>query len=218
MDEDNLQALQALQPVGGRADLQLFLSFCGDPTDVSVPDPYYGGSAGFERVLDIIEDAIMSIQGVRDVSSSIRQGVANAILIKPNQIGTLSETLQAIELAKRAGLDACAGDWVLEVDADERVSLDLAAAIRATTAAGRTAYSPAWVPDGRRFVFTEYQEGKWIVVLQSAATNTRQVFPTTAATVSPPTMRRAVRLRRRRSWRTMASASLRSSRSSRSMS
>lgn len=52
------------------------------------------------------------------------------------------------------------------------------------TAAGRTAYSPAWIPDGRRFVFTEYQEGKWVVVLQSAATNTRQVFPTTGTTVN----------------------------------
>lgn len=52
------------------------------------------------------------------------------------------------------------------------------------TAAGRTAYSPAWVPDGRRFVFTEYQEGKWVVVVQSTATNTRQVFPTTATTVN----------------------------------
>jgi len=33
----------------------------------------------------------------------IRQGVANAILIKVNQIGTLTETFSAIELAKRAG-------------------------------------------------------------------------------------------------------------------
>jgi enolase len=32
----------------------------------------------------------------------IRDGIANSILIKPNQIGTLSETLQAIELAKSA--------------------------------------------------------------------------------------------------------------------
>jgi enolase len=30
-------------------------------------------------------------------------GVANAVLIKPNQIGTLTETLQAIEVAKGAG-------------------------------------------------------------------------------------------------------------------
>jgi enolase len=33
----------------------------------------------------------------------IRQGVANAVLIKVNQIGTLTETFTAIELAKRAG-------------------------------------------------------------------------------------------------------------------
>jgi len=33
----------------------------------------------------------------------VRQGAANAILVKVNQIGTLSETFAAIELAKRAG-------------------------------------------------------------------------------------------------------------------
>ena len=33
----------------------------------------------------------------------IREQVGNAILIKPNQIGTLTETLKAVELAKRAG-------------------------------------------------------------------------------------------------------------------
>ncbi len=33
----------------------------------------------------------------------IREGVANSILIKPNQVGTLSETLDTVELAKKAG-------------------------------------------------------------------------------------------------------------------
>ena len=33
----------------------------------------------------------------------IRKGVANALLVKLNQIGTLTETLEAVELAKRAG-------------------------------------------------------------------------------------------------------------------
>src|SRR5256885_529153 len=33
----------------------------------------------------------------------IRQGVANSILVKVNQIGTLTETFAAIELAKRSG-------------------------------------------------------------------------------------------------------------------
>jgi enolase len=33
----------------------------------------------------------------------IREGAANAILIKPNQIGTLSETLDTVQLARRSG-------------------------------------------------------------------------------------------------------------------
>ncbi len=37
------------------------------------------------------------------ISEGIRKGVANAVLIKLNQVGTLTETLEAIELAKRAG-------------------------------------------------------------------------------------------------------------------
>jgi len=52
------------------------------------------------------------------------------------------------------------------------------------TPPGRTAYSPAWSPDGRRFGFTEFLEGKWQVVLQTLATGTRIVFPTTATTVN----------------------------------
>tara|TARA_Y100000588_G_scaffold118828_1_gene130109 strand:+ start:1091 stop:2377 length:1287 start_codon:yes stop_codon:yes gene_type:complete len=36
----------------------------------------------------------------------IEQGVANAILVKVNQIGTLSETLEAVEMAQRAGYSA----------------------------------------------------------------------------------------------------------------
>ena len=35
--------------------------------------------------------------------NGIEQDVANAILVKPNQIGTLSETLQTVEIAHRAG-------------------------------------------------------------------------------------------------------------------
>jgi enolase len=35
-----------------------------------------------------------------------RQGIANSILIKVNQIGTLTETFAAIEMAKRAGYTA----------------------------------------------------------------------------------------------------------------
>ena len=37
------------------------------------------------------------------LAKGIEMGAANAILIKVNQIGTLSETLEAIEMAKKAG-------------------------------------------------------------------------------------------------------------------
>ncbi len=37
------------------------------------------------------------------LTKGIREGVGNAILVKPNQIGTLTETLDVIEIAKRAG-------------------------------------------------------------------------------------------------------------------
>lgn len=40
------------------------------------------------------------------LKKGIDLGVANSILIKPNQIGTLTETIQAIELAKRYGYSA----------------------------------------------------------------------------------------------------------------
>ena len=39
-------------------------------------------------------------------SKGIKQGIANSILIKVNQIGTLTETLDAIEMAKKAGYTA----------------------------------------------------------------------------------------------------------------
>jgi enolase len=38
--------------------------------------------------------------------SGIERGIANALLVKVNQIGTLSETLEAVEIALRAGYGA----------------------------------------------------------------------------------------------------------------
>jgi len=43
------------------------------------------------------------VTNTRILAEGIRRGVANSILIKINQIGTLSETFEAIEMARRAG-------------------------------------------------------------------------------------------------------------------
>ncbi|MBI3988778.1 MAG: phosphopyruvate hydratase [candidate division NC10 bacterium] len=46
------------------------------------------------------------VTNVKFLKEGIRRGVANAILIKLNQIGTVTETLEAIELAKKAAYAA----------------------------------------------------------------------------------------------------------------
>lgn len=46
------------------------------------------------------------VTNTKKLSRGIEEGVGNSILIKVNQIGTLTETLDAIEMAKRAGYTA----------------------------------------------------------------------------------------------------------------
>ncbi|MGH8768634.1 MAG: phosphopyruvate hydratase [Burkholderiales bacterium] len=57
-----------------------------------------------ERVQIVGDD--LFVTNTKILAEGIRQRVANSILIKINQIGTLTETLAAIEMAKRAGYTA----------------------------------------------------------------------------------------------------------------
>lgn len=58
MDEANLAWLQSRLPEGTAPRLGLLMAHARRHTDViEVPDPYYGAAAGFERVLDLVEDA-----------------------------------------------------------------------------------------------------------------------------------------------------------------
>ena len=50
MDRGHLQALRRMAPAHHHAKIRLFVA------DRDVPDPYYGGAAGFERVLDLVEE------------------------------------------------------------------------------------------------------------------------------------------------------------------
>lgn len=56
MDQDNLAILEEQSEGAHREKLRLFLEFSSGP-EKEVPDPYYGGATGFERVLDLVEDA-----------------------------------------------------------------------------------------------------------------------------------------------------------------
>jgi protein-tyrosine phosphatase len=57
MDRGHLRMLRALQPSGSKARLGLFLEASGKWKGADVPDPYYGGVADFEQVLDMVEEA-----------------------------------------------------------------------------------------------------------------------------------------------------------------
>ena len=57
MDRGHLRRLRALSPQDAKAKLGLFLDASADWKGEDVPDPYYGGPEGFERVLDMVEEA-----------------------------------------------------------------------------------------------------------------------------------------------------------------
>jgi len=57
------------------------------------------------KKIQIVGDDVF-VTNTRIFREGIRQGMANSILIKINQIGTLTETFSAVEMAKRAGYTA----------------------------------------------------------------------------------------------------------------
>ena len=73
MDRDNLTDLESRYPRDARSQLRLFCDFVAEHAPVTdVPDPYYGGDAGFERVLDLLEDGV---NGLLDyVAQQVKRG------------------------------------------------------------------------------------------------------------------------------------------------
>jgi protein-tyrosine phosphatase len=61
MDEENLEAMQAIAPTRARDRARLFLGYAPELKSRAVPDPYYGGPEGFETVLDLAEHGCRSL-------------------------------------------------------------------------------------------------------------------------------------------------------------
>lgn len=57
MDRDNYDELQFVCPKSQSHKVKFFLDYAPDLKTREVPDPYYGGAQGFERVLDMVEAA-----------------------------------------------------------------------------------------------------------------------------------------------------------------
>jgi protein-tyrosine phosphatase len=61
MDQDNLEWLIGQAPDEHHEKIKLFLDFSSNNQRASVPDPYYGPTSGFERVLDIVQQGAESL-------------------------------------------------------------------------------------------------------------------------------------------------------------
>ena len=57
MDQDNYHSLSAICPEGMEDKIHLFMDYAPSFRTREVPDPYYGGPSGFERVFDMVEAA-----------------------------------------------------------------------------------------------------------------------------------------------------------------
>ncbi len=57
MDQDNYQILKDACPEDHLHKLKYFLQYAPHVDTLEVPDPYYGGKYGFERVLNMVEEA-----------------------------------------------------------------------------------------------------------------------------------------------------------------
>ena len=68
--------------------------------------------AGWKQLTNVLGNKLqlvgddLFVTNTKILAQGIEQGIANSILIKINQIGTLSETFAAVEMAKRAGYTA----------------------------------------------------------------------------------------------------------------
>ena len=70
----------------------------------------------------------MFVTNVKRLSQGIEKGIANSILIKVNQIGTLTETIQAVQMAYQNGYTAVMSHRSGETE--DNTIADLAVALR----------------------------------------------------------------------------------------
>jgi len=90
--------------------VEMYAKWCNKYPIVSIEDGLAEGDwAGWSHMTDAIGDRVqlvgddLFVTNVEFLARGIEEDVANAILVKVNQIGTLTETLETIEMAGRNG-------------------------------------------------------------------------------------------------------------------
>lgn len=70
MDSENHENLLDICPDGLEHKVRLFMEFAPARPEKEVPDPYFGGPAGFDRVLDMIEEAAAGL--LKDIRKRLK--------------------------------------------------------------------------------------------------------------------------------------------------
>ena len=90
--------------------VEFYQDWCAKYPIISIEDGMDEGDwSGWKKLTEALGDDVqlvgddLFVTNTKFLSKGIKMGVANSILIKVNQIGTLTETLEAIEMATRAG-------------------------------------------------------------------------------------------------------------------
>ncbi len=90
--------------------VEFYKELCERYPIISIEDGFDEGDwKGWKRMTEVLGDKVqlvgddLFVTNPAILARGIREGVANSILIKVNQIGTLTETLDAVELAQRSG-------------------------------------------------------------------------------------------------------------------
>ena len=93
--------------------VEWYVELCDKYPIISIEDAFDENDwAGHKLLTERIGDRVqlvgddLFVTNTEKLARGIEEGVSNSILIKVNQIGTLTETFDAIEMAKRAGYTA----------------------------------------------------------------------------------------------------------------
>ena len=75
MDHSNYSDLDQLCPDEQKDNLKLFLEFAHHFSEDEVPDPYYGGTQGFEHVLDMVHISSVFSADIIQGGGNLTQGI-----------------------------------------------------------------------------------------------------------------------------------------------
>jgi enolase len=98
------------QKLTGEKLQELYESFCADFPMVSIEDPFdQDDFASYKRMtakigesVQVVGDDLLVTNPTR-VQKAIDEGACNALLLKVNQIGSITEAIEAVNMAKKAG-------------------------------------------------------------------------------------------------------------------